>query len=175
NLQLACHAIGDEAVTLALDGARGCEDRLRIEHAQIVKPSDRSRFRGVVAAMQPHHRRDDAEILESRLGERAHWAFPFEALRHAGATVCFGSDAPVSNLSPLEGMAAAAEAGVSDPLRGYTLEAMRASRAGRSGAIEPGAPADFTVVNVAPGRSGGRVLERWRDGEALASESRILA
>ncbi|MEM6731291.1 MAG: amidohydrolase family protein, partial [Myxococcota bacterium] len=111
-VQLAVHAIGDEAVRRVLALPHRKDAGLRIEHAQVVDPRDHPRFLGVVAAMQPHHRRDDAAFLEARLGERCAWAFPMNALARAGATVCFGSDAPVSELSPLEGMAAAREAGV---------------------------------------------------------------
>lgn len=164
DLQLAVHAIGDAAVAAVLDLPRGAPHALRIEHAQIVAPKDLPRARGVVAAMQPHHRRDDASILRARLGERAAWAFPMQALADAGALVCFGSDAPVSELSPLEGMAAAGEAGVRDPLRGYCIDAMRASRSERKGSLHAGGPADFTVVDRPPGLAGGRVLARWRSG-----------
>ncbi len=163
-LQLAVHAIGDAAVATTLDLPRDGTDALRIEHAQIVAPVDVARFRGVVAAMQPHHRRDDAAILDARLGERARWAFPMQALVDAGATVCFGSDAPVSELSPLEGMAAAREAGFSDPLRAYTVNAGRASRSEREGGLRVGAAADFTVLDREPGLPGARLVRRNRGG-----------
>lgn len=128
DLQLAVHAIGDAAVAAALSLPHQEDASLRIEHAQVVAPEDVSRFRGVVAAMQPHHLRDDRAFLAARLGARTACAFRFSELANAGAVVCFGSDAPVSNLSPVAGMSAAAEAGVVEPWRGYTERARQAVR-----------------------------------------------
>lgn len=142
-LQLAVHAIGDAAVSAALSLPHQGDCSLRIEHAQVVAPEDLPRFRGVVAAMQPHHRRDDSGFLDARLGARAAWAFRFVELANAGAVVSFGSDAPVSTLSPVAGMAAADEAGVGRPWRGYTDLARRAAR-GSGGTFAVGEP--LTVV-----------------------------
>lgn len=163
--QLALHAIGDAAVARALSLPHRRDGTLRIEHAQVVRPSDVPRFEGIIAAMQPHHRRDDDAILTSRLGARAAWAFPFVELERAGALVCFGSDAPVSALSPLEGMRAAREFGVQNPLPGYTTLAKRASRSPDSGRLEAGARADFVVLDFAPTDPRASIRERWLDGE----------
>ncbi|MEL6341094.1 MAG: amidohydrolase family protein [Myxococcota bacterium] len=165
--QLALHAIGDAAVARALSLPQRGDGTLRVEHAQVVRPIDVPRFDGVIAAMQPHHRRDDDAILTSRLGARASWAFPFVELERAGALVCFGSDAPVSTLSPLEGMRAAREFGVWDPLPGYTTAAKRASRSPDTGRLEAGARADFVVLDFAPADPRARIRERWLDGECL--------
>jgi predicted amidohydrolase YtcJ len=117
---VALHAIGDRAVTLALDAlaaaprpARGAH---RIEHAQVVLRSDLPRFAaaGIVASVQPGHWRDDRPFLASRLGARPDVAVhPLASLARAGATLLFGSDWPVSPFAPAEVVEAAA-----DPQRG---------------------------------------------------------
>jgi predicted amidohydrolase YtcJ len=126
---VAIHAIGDRAVTLALDAlSRAPRPRFgahRIEHAQIVQRSDVSRFAaaGVVASVQPGHWRDDRPFLASRLGERAEVVVhPLRSLARAGATLRFGSDWPVSDWAPASILDAA-----TDPERAD--EAMDASEA----------------------------------------------
>lgn len=114
---VAFHAIGDAAVRLALDVAeRVPEGSFRIEHAQIVDPSDVPRFArlGVVASMQPAHRLLDEAILEPALGRRAAHAFPWVALARAGARLEFGSDWPVASPDPRLGIEVAVASGL-DP------------------------------------------------------------
>ena len=77
-VQPVIHAIGDRANALVLDilerryAARGISRRWRprIEHAQVVRPEDRARFRalGVVASIQPSHAIDDMRWAEARIG-----------------------------------------------------------------------------------------------------------
>jgi hypothetical protein len=109
-LSPAMHAIGDEAVRLALDAAAATPGAAqpRIEHAQHIRSGDLARFKGRVASMQPLHKADDGRYIDQRLGrERAKWAFAFRALRDAGAILAFGSDWPVVSCDPLLGMRAA--------------------------------------------------------------------
>jgi hypothetical protein len=117
---VALHAIGDRAVSLALDALerapRSKRGAHRIEHAQVVLRSDLPRFAaaGVVASVQPGHWRDDLPFLASRLGERPDVvAHPLASLARAGATLVFGSDWPVSPFDPAAILEAAA-----DPARG---------------------------------------------------------
>ena len=115
NLQVAVHAIGDGAVRMVLDGyeaaakANGARDlRHRIEHIELVHPSDIPRFKqlGVVCSMQPPHAPGMAGLpLEptiSRIGE-ARWpnAYAWRTLRDAGARLTFATDWPVSPINPM--------------------------------------------------------------------------
>ncbi len=110
-LQLAVHAIGDLANTIALDcfertGASG-----RIEHAQLVADTDLARFGrlGVIAGVQPWHAIDDWAVADHYWQGRTGRAFPFAALLRSGATLQFGSDAPVAPLDPWRAIAAAVD------------------------------------------------------------------
>jgi predicted amidohydrolase YtcJ len=117
---VALHAIGDRAVTLALgaleSAGRPPAGRHRIEHAQVVRRSDLSRFAAaaIVASVQPGHWRDDRGWLAARLGDRADVVtHPLQSFARSGATMVFGSDWPVSDWDPAAILAAA-----SDPERG---------------------------------------------------------
>jgi len=116
-LQVAIHAIGDRANHEILSifehvaATHGPRDRrLRIEHAQHLRPQDIARFgRGrVVASMQPYHCADDGRWAEKRIGpERARTTYAFRSLLEQGAVLAFGSDWTVAPLDPLLGIAAA--------------------------------------------------------------------
>ncbi|MEN0061044.1 MAG: amidohydrolase [Myxococcota bacterium] len=114
--QVAIHAIGDRAVTIALDaieGARGARSsgvRHRVEHAQVVKPEDVPRFATLraIASVQPTHATSDRPWAEDRLGpDRMAWGYRWRSLVDAGAAVAFGSDLPVEAPSPADGLRAA--------------------------------------------------------------------
>jgi predicted amidohydrolase YtcJ len=118
---VALHAIGDRAVTLALDALELAPAPIagahRIEHAQVVLRSDVPRFAraAVVASVQPGHWRDDRNWLAARLGARPDvLAHPLASFARAGATVVFGSDWPVSSWDPAEILAAATDPGRGD-------------------------------------------------------------
>jgi predicted amidohydrolase YtcJ len=104
---VALHAIGDRAVTAALDALtdapRSTHEAHRIEHAQVVRRADLPRFAaaGVVASVQPGHWRDDQPFLADRLGRRPEVVVhPLASLARAGAVLRFGSDWPVSRFDP---------------------------------------------------------------------------
>ena len=116
-LQLAIHAIGDQANRDILDlfeqvaQADGPADRrFRIEHAQHVDPADFARFAklGVVASMQPYHAIDDGRWVESVIGhERSRSSYAWRSMLDAGVVLAFGSDWPVALLDPVMGVYAA--------------------------------------------------------------------
>ena len=117
---VAVHAIGDRAVSCALDAFERVPaprwGAHRIEHAQVVRRRDLPRFAAarVVASVQPGHWRDDRDWLVSRLGERPDVvAHPFASFFRAGAAVVCGSDWPVSSWDP-----ASIREAASDPGRG---------------------------------------------------------
>lgn len=113
-LDVATHAIGDEANRLVLDAfgtmrAEGHQGILRIEHAQHLRPEDLSRFRdlGVIASMQPSHCPADLELVDAMLGDRPVATYAWRTLLDRGAVLAFGSDAPVEDPNPFYGLHAA--------------------------------------------------------------------
>jgi hypothetical protein len=167
------HAIGDAAVRAVLDALAGVPGvggaRHRVEHAQLIHPDDVGRFSrlGVAASVQPSHLLSDAVAVRRAWGPRSEHAFPLADLEWAGATLAFGSDAPVEPPDPWRGIAAAVARRGPDwpsdeafhPGQGLSLEsAMRAAclggprTAGRrdEGHLGPGARADLMVLPSEP-------------------------
>lgn len=118
--QVLLHAIGDKAISDALDAfafaaqTNGTSGRRhRIEHVELPALADLKRFRdlGVIASTQPIFANPDATVLnnfEPLLGpERAPHADSFSLFDDAGVVQAFGSDFPVFYLSPIEGIAVA--------------------------------------------------------------------
>jgi predicted amidohydrolase YtcJ len=111
------HGIGDAAVRAALDAfepeaTRRLPLRARIEHAQLVDPADLDRFGqlGIVASIQPVHLRADAAQARASWGARAERsAYAWRSLLSHGATLAFGTDAPVEPIDPWPGLALAIE------------------------------------------------------------------
>lgn len=141
NVQLAIHAIGDlgnkralnwigEAIstheTSEEDGSAedevGDDYRWRIEHAQIVKTEDQSKFaeNGIIASMQPSHAIGDLFFAPARLGpDRLGTAYAWKDLMAEGAVIAGGSDAPVEVGDPIIEFYAAT---VRKGLNGYSDE-----------------------------------------------------
>ncbi len=115
-IQVETHAIGDRTNRTILDlyeeafravspNDRKVKDpRWRVEHAQILSPTDLPRFAklGVIASMQPSHAISDLFFAPSRLGqERLAGAYAWQSLLKSGAVVTGGSDAPVEQGDPM--------------------------------------------------------------------------
>ena len=169
---LAMHAIGDRAVSAVLDGLHRGPARAgdlppdRVEHAQLVRPADRSRLAalGVTASVQPIHLPSDRQAAEDCWAGRLQDAYAFGSLAAAGALLAFGSDAPIETANPWHGIFAAvrrtalddasapwmpgealtAEAAIS----AFTLGPARAAARSDLGHLRPGARADLAVLNV---------------------------
>lgn len=97
------HAIGDRANTEVLDVYDALRPlaaeqgvRLRIEHAQHLRPGDVARFRGLTASVQPIHLQADGAMIRELLPRLSDTSYPFRSLKEAGAILAFGSDAPVA-------------------------------------------------------------------------------
>ncbi|MDY6872696.1 MAG: amidohydrolase [Chloroflexota bacterium] len=118
-LALTIHAIGDRANRIVLDAyeeLRRYETGQslphyphRIEHVQIIDPQDLPRLAelGIVASVQPIHALSDMVMADNYLGQRARFAYAYRSLQENGATLVFGSDAPVESVNPFLGLAAA--------------------------------------------------------------------
>jgi predicted amidohydrolase YtcJ len=142
----------------------------RIEHCQIVHPQDIPRFAqlGVIASMQPIHATSDMETADRLWGERCATAYAWRALQAAGATLAFGSDAPVEPLNPWLSVHAAVTrqrpggypAGgwypeqridITSALRGFTAGPAIVAGAGHEqGTLMPGMLADLAVLSADP-------------------------
>jgi predicted amidohydrolase YtcJ len=158
--RVCIHAIGDRGNRVALDAlsAAGGAGH-RIEHAQILDPTDIPRFSrsGIVASMQPTHATSDMPWAEARLGPgRLSGAYAWRTMLGAGSTLVFGSDAPVESHNPLWGVYAAVtrQDHAGRPAGGWLPEqrlgAAEALRAFSSGPLRVGGPADFTVLDEDP-------------------------
>jgi predicted amidohydrolase YtcJ len=180
-LSLAIHAIGDRANRAVLDGyslLRAHEKeahlpalRHRIEHVQVIHPEDASRLAElcILASMQPAHVVSDMEMADKCLGERTANAYAWHTQLKHGATLIFGSDAPVEDPNPFLGLHAAVTRFRSDgfpglegwhptqrisrqaALEAYTLHpAWAAGMEDRLGKLVPGFAADLVVVDFDP-------------------------
>ncbi|MEO0590719.1 MAG: amidohydrolase family protein [Pseudomonadota bacterium] len=197
NFQTAIHAIGDAANRDVLLAIKELSDtytgdrRWRVEHAQIVDPSDLERFgrHGTIASMQPLHQTSDMHMAEARLGEdRLGGAYAWRSILTVGGRLAFGSDTPVEPADPFAGLAVAisrsdengqpfggwrAQEVVSrtEALKAYTADAAYAGFAeGRYGRLVPGERADFLLVDRDPFLSSPaqiretRIYEVWVGG-----------
>ncbi len=117
-LSMAVHAIGDQANAIALDAFERVGVGGRIEHAQLLADADVGRFAAlrVVAGVQPAHLHDDRDTADELWSGRTHRAYAYRSLHAAGATLEFGSDAPVTPLDPWRAISAAVSR--ADPQRG---------------------------------------------------------
>ncbi|WP_449408543.1 amidohydrolase [Microbacterium maritypicum] len=126
-LQVAMHAIGDAASTLALDALENAiavngdlPRRHRIEHLEYAAPGTAERMAGlgVTASMQPVHA--DPAIFTNwaaQLGDdRVDRAFAWPEYEDAGALLAFSTDAPTAPHEALANMyVAATRASALDP------------------------------------------------------------
>ncbi|NTU82102.1 MAG: amidohydrolase [Chloroflexales bacterium] len=186
-ISVAVHAIGDAANRRVLDAIEKAQaDRRqggatypamalpnRIEHVQVLHPKDLPRLAqlGVVASMQPIHCTSDIEAAEALWGSRCAYAYAWYSLKQSGATLAFGSDAPVESMNPWRGLHAAVtrqrpggypEGGwypeqrlsVDEALQAYCLgPAIASGEDGAKGRLVPGMLADMAVLTGDPFRS----------------------
>ncbi|GAA3626479.1 amidohydrolase family protein [Microbacterium awajiense] len=158
-IECAIHAIGDVANAHALDAFAASGAWGRIEHAQLIAHADIPRFArlGVAASIQPEHAVDDRDLTDRLWRFQTALAYPLRSLVDAGATVLFGSDAPVSPLDPWAAIAAAVHR-TRDGREPWhpeeTVDVLTAltasSHRGASAAIEPGATADLVLCGSDP-------------------------
>lgn len=118
-LVLSIHAIGDRAGKDILDTYETIRKeeamraqvplRHRLEHMQILQPSDYSRLAslGIIASMQPLAATTDMLVADKYLGKRSKGSYGWRTLLDTGAVLAFGSDSPVDNINPFFGIHAA--------------------------------------------------------------------
>ena len=180
-LSVTVHAIGDRANHDVLDvfeavrklGAEAGPTsnlqsslRHRLEHVQIIHPADQHRLAqlGVIASMQPIHATSDMETAVHHWGSRTKNSYAWRIMLNSGATLVFGSDAPIEKIDPLLGIHAAVTRRRADGSPGpdgwhpeqkltmtetmhafTTAAAITSGQAARQGSITPGKLADFTI------------------------------
>lgn len=161
-LIVSIHAIGDRAARVALnaieytqqtleqqagrdttgrDSSSSYGPRYRLEHVQLIAPSDMERMHrlGVIASIQPYHAVADRDIAERYWGKRHRHAYAYRTIHERGIPIALGSDSPVETFDPLRILYAATlrrapniarpawlpdqALPISDALWGYTLGA----------------------------------------------------
>lgn len=179
-IQVNTHAIGDRGNQQTLNWYEEAfnnvpksewavqEPRWRIEHSQILDPSDISRFKslGVIPSMQPSHAIGDLHFAIDRLStDRLEGAYAWRSLIDSGVMIAGGSDAPVERGDPRIELHAALQR---TDLQGYSNEnwgldqrvtpqealkmftlwpAYAAFQEDEIGSIEVGKHADFSIFD----------------------------
>lgn len=182
-LSMAVHAIGDRATHEMLNGYeqlrkyekdRGLPAlRHRIEHLQLLHAQDAARPArlGITASMQPMHGPSDMDISDRYWGKRSALAYAWQTQLESGATLAFGSDAPVESPNPFWGLHAAVtrrrfdgspnengwypeqRLSLSEALHAYTRgAAYAAGLEDRQGCLRPAYFADLLVMDGDPYR-----------------------
>lgn len=173
NFQLCTHAIGDSANRLMLkiyaNVLKGKNDRRwRIEHAQIIAPSDMEMFGkyNIIPSVQPTHATSDMYWAADRIGkQRLKSAYAYKQLLDQNGWLPLGTDFPVQDINPIYTFYAAVvrkdlkgfppngfqmENVLSrmEALRGITVWAAKANfEEKEKGSIEVGKYADFVILD----------------------------
>ena len=172
NFQMCTHAIGDSANRQILNIynkylQKGNDKRWRIEHAQVVNPTDFNLFgaAAVVPSVQPTHATSDMYWAAERLGnERMKGAYAYKQLMDQNGWIPLGTDFPVEDISPFKTFLAAVgrvdakgfpeggfqmENGLTreQTIKGMTIWAAKASFLEKEvGSLEAGKKADFIIL-----------------------------
>lgn len=131
--QVNSHCIGDSANRLVLNIIDTLmndvqDHRWRIEHAQIVKPSDYSLFSSsrVLPSVQPTHATSDQRWAEHHIGKErlSNGAYAYNSLHKQTGMIIFGTDFPIEHYDPFATIHAAVQRkNVNDePIDGFLKE-----------------------------------------------------
>ena len=173
DFQMCTHAIGDSANRTILKVyakyLKGKNDkRWRIEHAQIIDPSDLHYFgdNNIIPSVQPTHGTSDMYWAGARLGaQRLKTGYAFKQLLEQNNWLPLGTDFPVEEINPFKTFLAAVARQDSkgfpaggfqmenaltreQTIRGMTIWAAKANRMEKQvGSIEVGKKADFIILD----------------------------
>ena len=151
--QLHFHAIGDLAVSTALDALEALPAEQRrggrhhLAHLQFIAPQDMGRFRALdaVANFQPLWACNEPQMEDLTLPfvgpERAAWQYLIGSLARGGTRIAFGSDWPISSADPLQEMHVAVN----------RVKSERLGRPGEPECEDPFLPAQAITVDEAIG------------------------
>lgn len=167
-LQMTFHAIGDEAVDQLIRAYEKVIDknnplRHRIEHAELLLPDliDRASKLNLIFSVQPYFEvkwGQDGGMYSERLGARRRWTNPFFSILKAGLRIAAGSDAPITDPDPAEGIWAFLNHPIQEEritaveaLQAYTYEgAFALHMEEQIGSIREGLKADLLVFDNDP-------------------------
>ncbi|MFI5081603.1 MAG: amidohydrolase [Streptosporangiales bacterium] len=167
--QLHFHAIGDHAVSTALDviealpAAQRQAARHHLAHLQFITPRDLARFSalGAVANFQPLWACAETQMEELTLPfvgpERAAWQYQIGSLVRRGTRIAFGSDWPVSSADPLQEIHVAVNRVLSE----------RLGRRGQPECTDPFQPEQAITVDAA--------IDAFTSGVAFVNHSEDVA
>jgi hypothetical protein len=133
NYQVNTHCIGDSANRLVLNIIDTLmndvqDHRWRIEHAQIIKPSDYKLFRssGVLPSVQPTHATSDQRWAEHHIGKERlnNGAYAYNSLHKQSGMILFGTDFPIEHYDPFATIHAAVQRKNTnnEPIQGFLKE-----------------------------------------------------
>jgi len=173
DFQMCTHAIGDSANRTILNiyakYLKGKNDkRWRIEHAQIINPSDFHLFgdNSIVPSVQPTHGTSDMYWAGDRLGaDRLKGGYAYKQLLAQNNWLPLGTDFPVEEINPFKTFLASVARQDSkgfpaggfqmenaltreQTIRGMTIWAAKANRMEKQvGSLEVGKKADFIILD----------------------------
>lgn len=164
-LSAAVHAIGDRAVSSALDAVTATGATGTIEHAQLVRHADIARIArlGLAASIQPQHALDDRDLVDGFWANQTAVGYPMASLLRAGVELRLGSDAPVAPLDPWQAIAAAVHRTDDGRDAWHAEERLtldEAFAASVRSAVRPGDRADLVVCGADPSAAAESTLRR---------------
>lgn len=190
---LAMHAVGDQAVDVALEILTEVRDVVpplphRIEHGGVVTPAQLEELArlGVPIVSQPHFMNVYGDGFRNYIGDqRSQWSFRSASQLRAGLPLAGSSDRPVADGAPLQVMSSAIHRRTisgwvygpgerltrAQALAAYTTGSAQVTGWGKEkGKIAPGYVGDFTVLDHSPlehDPADLRVLSTIVDGRAV--------
>ena len=170
-LQIEMHAIGDAAVTRAVNAIEAAlldfprdDHRHTLIHACIIPPDDLEKIAalGIGITLQPAFLispLEPVEYLHEILGSRVKESSPLQAILDAGIPLSGGSDAPVAHPDPIDGIYGACNhpydpdqsVSITDALKMFTYGvAWTTFDEKERGSLEKGKIADIVILNQDP-------------------------
>ncbi len=179
------HSIGDRAneIVLKIITKKGRNRLNRIEHSQIVSENFLNilKSKKTFLSVQPSHIILDIDKIEKFLGKRGKYTYPFKSLIQNGATLVFGSDAPIENPDPLRGINVAVNREISgkeffksetidikEAFKSYTINpAKSVEMENNIGSLSVGKFADFATFTDDPLSFKGELISTYIEGEKV--------